>query len=102
MNIFNHNRSFFSRLRSAAHFDPVRDWLVMLVLSIFAFVSIVVWNIWAFDTVAQGGVIGTAASGTKQSFNLSLVGNVNEILGKRATEEAKYRTGGYRYADPSQ
>lgn len=102
MNIFNHNRPFFSRLRSVAYFDPVRDWLVMLILSVFAFISIVVWNIWAFDTVAQGGILGATTSETKQSFNLSSIGDVNEILEKRANEEAKYRIGVYRYADPSQ
>ncbi|MDO8566727.1 MAG: hypothetical protein Q7R58_01075 [bacterium] len=102
MNISHSIRAFFSRLRSAAHSDPVRDWLTLLALSIFAFVSIVVWNIWAFDTVARGGVIGTAATSTLPAFNSSSMEAVQAVFLKRANEEAKYVTGVYRYADPSQ
>ncbi len=102
MNIFHSIRAFFSRLRSAAHSDPVRDWLILLTLSIFAFVSIVVWNIWVFDTVARGGVIGTTATSTPPSFDGSSMEAIQAVFSKRANEEAKYVTGVYRYADPSQ
>lgn len=102
MNISNSIRVFFSRLRSVAHIDPVRDWLILFTLSILAFVSIVVWNVWAFDTVASGGVIGTAATSTPPIFNSSSLDAIHAVFSKRATEEAKYVTGVYRYADPSQ
>lgn len=102
MNISNSIHAFFSRLRPTARLDPVRDWLILLTISILAFVGIVVWNIWAFDTVARGGVIGTTATSTPPVFNSSSLEAVNEIFSKRATEEAKYVTGVYRYADPSQ
>ncbi len=94
--------SLFSRVRSAARPDPVRDWLVLLTLSLFAFVCIVVWNVWAFDTVAQGGVIGTAATSTPPVFNHASLDAVHAVFDARAAEEAKYVTGVYRYADPSQ
>lgn len=94
--------SFFGRLRSGMRFDPVRDWLVLLILSLFAFISIVVWNVWAFDTVARGGVIGSPVPKSAPVFNRSSIDAIHTIFEKRAAEEVKYVTGVYRYADPSQ
>lgn len=102
MNISNKTRSFSSRIRSAAHPDHVRDWLVLLTLSIFAFLSIIVWNVWAFDTVVNGGIIGANATSTPQTFSRSSIDAIHTTFAKRAAEEAKYETGVYRYADPSQ
>ncbi len=101
MNIFNFTNSSFSRLRLRAHQDPVRDWLALLALSLLAFVSIVVWNVWAFNTVARGGVIGVSATSTPV-FTSSSLDTIRAIFEKRAAEEAKYATGVYHYTDPSQ
>ncbi len=84
------------------HQDPVRYWLALITFSILAFLCIIVWNVWAFDTVAQGGVIGTTATSTPPAFNHSSIDVINAIFEKRAAEEAKYVTGVYRYTDPSQ
>ncbi len=102
MNISNIIRAFLNRLRSAAHFDPMRDWIALLTVSILAFASIVVWNVWAFDTVANGGVIGTAVTSTTPLFDHSALDAIHAVFQKRADEETKYRTGVYRYSDPSQ
>lgn len=101
MKIFNPIR-IFNRARFAAYIDPVRDWLILLTLSTFAFISIIVWNIWAFDTVARGGVIGVAETSAPATFDSSSVEVVQKVFLKRASEEMKYVTGVYRYADPSQ
>jgi len=93
--------SFVRRLRYGAGLDPVRDWLVMLILSIIAFIGIVVWNVWAFDTVANGGAIGAAPSNPKQLFRQSSLDAIRTVFEKRADEESRYVTGAYRYADPS-
>jgi hypothetical protein len=102
MNISNAFSSYFRRLRSGVRGDPVRDWLLLLTLAFIAFVCIVVWNVWAFDTVAQGGSIGTAATSTPPAFNSSSIDTINSVFQSRANEEAKYVTGVYRYSDPSQ
>ena len=93
--------SFFKRLRGSVR-DPVRDWLVLITLSILALVSIIVWNAWAFDTVARGGVIGAPAIGSPPIFSNSSLDVIHTIFVSRAAEEAKYVTGTYRYTDPSQ
>lgn len=93
--------SFFSRLHRGAHLDPLRDWLAMLTLSAILLVGIVVWNIWAFDTVARGGVIGSSSTATSSVFNRSSLDAIQTIFADRAAEEAKYVTGVYRYTDPS-
>ncbi len=102
MNISNTIGSLFSRFRTGTRQDPVRDWLGLLTFSMLVFVSIVVWNVWAFDTVAQGGVIGPAANSTPSIFNSTSIEAIRTVFATRAVEEAKYVTGVYRYADPSQ
>ena len=90
------------RLRTGVRRDPSRDWLILLSLGVFAFLCIVVWNVWAFDTVANGGVIGRTATSTPQPFDRSKINAINTIFEMRAGEETKYMTGVYRYSDPSQ
>ncbi|MFA6278770.1 MAG: hypothetical protein WCS97_02020 [Candidatus Paceibacterota bacterium] len=82
--------------------DPIRDWMVMLTLSAIALVSIIVWNIWAFNTVATGGVIGVTATSTSPVFNQTALDTIHTIFDERANEEMKYETGTYRFVDPSQ
>lgn len=82
--------------------DPVRDWLTLVTATAIAFVGIVVWNMWAFDTVVSGGVIGTPVLQAPKSIDRSSIEDVRAVLEKRAEEKTKYDSGIYRYADPSQ
>ncbi len=102
MNIFNTAVSSIKRFRSNAFRDPERDWMGMLAIAVTAFVCIVVWNIWTFQTAANGGVIGTATSSPTTSLNRSSLDAIDDVFSNRSAEEAKYRTGVYRYSDPSQ
>ncbi|MFA6414710.1 MAG: hypothetical protein WC217_03825 [Candidatus Paceibacterota bacterium] len=102
MNIFGTLTALIRRLRTGTSQDPVRDWLVVSIFSAIVFTGIVVWNIWAFDTVANGGVIGAPVPETKSVFDQSSLDTIRTIFENRAVEEAKYMTGVYRYADPSQ
>ncbi len=81
--------------------DPERNWLFLLSVSAMVFVSIIVWNMWAFDTVAHGGVIGPVATSTEPIFSQSSLTAIRTIFADRASEEEKYATGVYRYDDPS-
>src|SRR4051812_29980467 len=100
--MINSLKSFVGKWRSGFHRDPVRDWLMLLTIGAIAFMSIVVWNVWAFDTVAQGGVIGAHATSTPSAFNQTSLDAIHAVFEKRATEESKYVTGVYRFNDPSQ
>ena len=102
MNAFNDTSSILKRLRTGALRDPVRDWLVLIVFSMLALAGIIVWNAWAFDTVANGGVIGAPASGAPPVFSRSSLDTIRTIFADREAEEEKYETGTYRFADPSQ
>lgn len=102
MNMSDSQFSFLKRLRAKTHHDPMRDWLALLILSMILLVAIVIWNIWAFDTVAKGGVIGTAPINLHPAFNRSSLDVIHSIFEKRASEETKYENGTYLYADPSQ
>jgi hypothetical protein len=82
--------------------DPTRDWLAMLTVSLFILIGIIVWNMWAFDTAASGGVIGASATTTPSAFTQSSLNTIRSVFSNRAEEEAKYETGTYHFADPSQ
>lgn len=98
MNLFN---SISKRIRSLSRVDPERDWIVLLILSFITFLLVVVWNVWAFDTVAGGGVIGSSVAGRPAIFSQASLDVIHTIFDNRAAEEAKYVSGVYRYADPS-
>ncbi|HVB20264.1 MAG TPA: hypothetical protein VNF51_03245 [Candidatus Paceibacterota bacterium] len=102
MNIFGTIGFFLKRLRTSALQDPVRDWLVLLTLSSIALAGIIVWNVWMFDTIANGGVIGVPASSAPPLFNSASLDAIHTIFVNRAAEQTKYVTGFYRYVDPSQ
>lgn len=102
MNILNSIGPFMKRLRSSASPDPVRDWLVLLTVSIIALAGIIVWNVWAFDTVANGGIIGKPAAKAPAAFNNSSLDTIHAVFSSRVEKEEKYITGAYRFIDPSQ
>lgn len=102
MNLLHHIGSFLQRARDGVHQDPVRDWLALISVSAILLVGIIVWNVWAFDTVAKGGTIGTPPKGASPVFNKASLDAIHAIFAERAAEEAKYATGAYRYVDPSQ
>jgi hypothetical protein len=102
MNLSTFFTSYVRRLRSGVAGDPVRDWLILLTLWVFAFICIIIWNVWAFDTVAQGGSIAPSATSTPAVFKRSSIDMVTTVFQSRAVEESKYVTGVYRFTDPSQ
>lgn len=79
MDIFDSLDSFLKRLRSRATVDPVRDWLVLLSVSMIALVGIIVWNVWTFSTVAAGGTIGTSATKAPMVFDNSSLDTIHAI-----------------------
>lgn len=83
--------------------SPKRDWRFLLSLSALVLAGIIVWNIWAFDTVASGGTLGTSTTtSTSLLLNQKSFDTITTIFNQRAAEKVKYETGVYRFADPSQ
>lgn len=89
-------------MRSSASIDPVRDWLLLLTVSGLILIGSIVWNMWAFGTVASGGTIGTVMSRSPTVFDNTSLEPIRTLFEKRATEEEKYTTGVYHFSDPSQ
>lgn len=97
-------KSFIRSLRGGIHLpsDPVRDWIVMVSFAALMLIGLLVWNAWVFDTVASGGTLGKSASTTPSAYSNASLDSIRAAFGERLTEEKKYITGVYRYADPSQ
>lgn len=102
MKIFSSTGFLTKHLHYGTRLDPARDWIALLTLSMIAFVAIIAWNVWAFDTVAQGGAIGSPDTNTPPAFSRSSLDAIHAIFTKRAVEETKYKTGVYIFTDPSQ
>lgn len=103
MNIPRLATSFLERARRGARMDPARDWLTLLALSAIALTGIIVWNVWAFETVTLGGAIGTVPTKTVSPSvpDRATLDAVRTLFEGRAAEKEKYSTGAYHYADPS-
>ena len=88
-------------LRVFSSIDPERDWIVVSSLSTIVLVSIIVWNAFAFDTVANGGVIGSPVNTAAPVFSQSSLDAIHSVFDNRAVEQDKYTSGVYQYIDPS-
>lgn len=102
MNIRTGIKFLLKRVRGNTRHDSVRDWLTLLIFSVIVLMGIIVWNAWIFDTVANGGVIGSATIETQPIFNHATLDSIRAIFASRAAEETKYITGAYTFVDPSQ
>lgn len=110
MNIFTAATSFikhagalsYHSVESGTRQDSESGWFMLITISAILLAGIIVWNAWAFDTVASGGAIGTPSPQVTQIFNRSSLDAINAIFTSRANEESKYVNGAYRYSDPSQ
>lgn len=94
-------KTIVARIQFRLRFDPIRDWLVLVSFFIAACAGIIVWNIWALDTVVSGGAFGKQTISAPPVFNQSSLDAIHTIFTSRAEEEAKYETGTYRFSDPS-
>lgn len=74
---------------------------MMLTFFFVLLAGLVIWNIWAFDTVAKGGTIGSKTPVTVPTISDTSLERIREVFQNRASEEAKYVTGVYTYVDPS-
>jgi hypothetical protein len=90
-----------TRSNEESYFDPVRNWLILLVFVTIAFIGILGWNIAAFNRVAGGEMLGATVEmrvAPRETFSLE---EIESIFTARAEEEKKYRTGVYTFTDPS-
>jgi hypothetical protein len=82
--------------------DPVRDWLTLLTFAGLILAALIGWNVWIFERVASGGALGEPEETAIPSFSRSSLDTIHTIFTTREGEEAKYVSGTYRYADPSE
>ena len=85
-------------LRYGERIRPIRDWLVVLGVSVALLVASAVWNTWIFIDVVQGEVIGSAES-PADTPNGSIEA-VQKLFDARGVEKARYENE-HRFVDPS-
>lgn len=93
--------SFLKYFQRTARLDPERDWLMLIMLGTTVLFGVIMWNVWAFNIVAEGGVIGKTTTSTAPTFNQASLDTLRSVFVNRAAEEGKYLNNGYTYVDPS-
>lgn len=99
--------NFLSKIRGASSFHygeqfrPERDWFALLACGALVLAGSIAYNIWLFDHVATGGILGGSATSTAPVFNQTSLQAVESVFADRAAEEVKYRNGAYSFIDPS-
>lgn len=83
------------------HIDPARDWFTLLAVSGVVLAGIIIWDLQMPGSSAGGDAAGAPTTGESAEFNLSSLSTIQAIFSNRASEETKYRTGKYRFTDPS-
>ena len=98
--------TFFHNIKShiayGPHVRPVRDWFALLGIGMVLLVGILLYNVWMFDRLASGNVIGTQIISTPSLFNRSSLDAIQKVFADRSAEETKYLNGTYTFSDPSQ
>lgn len=103
MNASRHLTKLLNRTELAARVDPARDWLLVLIVAFGILLTIVGWSVWNFNILLRDGIAPDASAvSTEPAFNKTSVEAVRIIFADRAAEEAKYVSGVYSFADPSQ
>lgn len=94
--------NYLKRLRSSTYVDPVRDWILLIAVSVVAFIGIVLWNVWVFNSIQQSAT-ETRPAGTSPTSNTSrsTLDTLNAVFTSRGAEQQKYISGEYHYTDPS-
>ena len=94
-------QTLLSRLSYGSRLNPARDWGVLLSLTALVLVLIIGWNVWAFQTVVNGGVLGGAVASSPPVISQTSIDALRTLFSDRAAEEMNYAAGIYRFTDPS-
>lgn len=89
--------SFFRGFRYGDQLQPVRDWFVLMTISVILLVISLGWNTWLFSRVTSGEAIGTAT--TTPALTTTSIDPVTTVFQKRADIETQYKNG--HFVDPS-
>ncbi len=82
--------------------EPQRDWDRLCVVLVLILAMLICLSGFIFRKVSKGEVVGSAETVTAPAFSPASVESIHSLFNGRATEEKKYRTGTYRFDDPSQ
>lgn len=94
--------SLTSAGRPSAPINPVRDWRVLRWILGILFIGILGWNAWALATVMRGEALISNPRSAPTVLDRSALDTIRGVFEARTSEELKYRTGVYKFADPSQ
>lgn len=95
MNLPRLHLSYGKRLQSA------RDWVILLVIGVIAvFISLAV-NVWTFDRVVKGGVLGEPPSTQDIVFDASRLEKLVDLFARQAAKQREYVEGTVQFVDPS-
>lgn len=102
MSLLNLLTPFIQRIRSKAHAEPLRDWVILSAITVVILAGVVTWNLWTFGAITGPSSIEELSADTRPALSPSALNTIQNIFEARAAEEARYETGVYSFSDPSQ
>ncbi len=81
--------------------NPLRDWAILVIVTLLLLAASLWWNIRLFYNVQRGAIIGGETETTATSVDQSKLNELIKIFSTRAEEAIKYENGTYRFIDPS-
>ena len=83
------------------HLRPVRDWVVLLMSAGVCIVASLVWNLWLFNRVVSGEVLGDAPKAGEAIVDETLTSTLSKVLIDREAARVEYEDGTKHFVDPS-
>lgn len=102
MNIESIEQRVREAIRSLSSPHAERDWSLVLVIAIVAFVATALWNGRAYLRVSGGEALSAPAADLATTTPPTVVESLQALFDERAREERKYVGGEYSFTDPSQ
>ncbi len=95
--------TFFTTVRGLRYGNvvrPSRDWFLLLGMALILALASILWNVWTFDQIASGEILGTPSEMSHAPTNDAFE-RVKKQFDARTTEANKYLFE-YHFIDPSQ
>lgn len=80
---------------------PARDWIVVVSIALIILAFSIVWNIFNFRHIVAEKAAPATTNVYAPTINKTAIQSVQQLFSERASEQTKYESGAYSFADPS-
>lgn len=94
-------RNILNKVKAAMQPDPVRDWFVIVVITIFFLFLDIFSSFFGFQDIMFKKQPNIIAPTPTPIINRKAINETQQLFDSRASEQTKYESGAYSFTDPS-